>query len=104
MLIGSIIAGIIGFFLNTYYTGKKLGYTSWMQLKDVAPSYGLAFTIALSVYFLKYLPLSYWLILLIQIFVGMTVFFVVCNFTQMEEYKEVKGIIEPMVRKLFKRK
>lgn len=104
MLIGSIIAGIIGFFLNTYYTGKKLGYTSWMQLKDVAPSYGLAFTIALSVYFLKYLPLSNWLILLIQIFVGMTVFFVVCNLTQMEEYKEVKGIIVPMIRKLFKRK
>jgi len=104
MLIGSIIAGIIGFFLNTYYTGKKMGYTSWMQLKDVAPSYGLAFTIALSVYFLKYLPLSYWFILLIQIFVGMTVFFVVCNLTQMEEYKEVKGIMEPMVRKLFKRK
>lgn len=104
MLIGSIITGIISFFLNTYYTGKKMGYTSWMQLKDIAPSYGLAFTIALSVHFLKYLPLSYWFIILIQIFVGMTVFFVVCHLTHLEEYQEVKGIIVPMVRNLFKRK
>ena len=39
MLVGSIVIGIISFFLNSYYTGKKLGYSSWQQLKDVAPSY-----------------------------------------------------------------
>lgn len=104
MLIGSIIAGIISFFLNTYYTGKKLGYTSWMQLKDVAPSYGVAFTIALSVYFLKFLPLSYWLILPLQLVVGIIVFFLLCNFTKLEEYREIKEIVEPMLKKMFKHK
>ena len=46
MLIGSIITGIISFFLNSYYTGKKLGYSSWMQLKDIAPSFGIALLVA----------------------------------------------------------
>lgn len=92
MLIGSIIIGIVSFFLNTYYTGKKLGYTSWMQIKDIAPSYVVAFVIAVFVYFFKYLPFSYFIILPIQIVVGMVVFFVICEKTKMEEYMELKAV------------
>lgn len=103
MLIGSIVTGIIAFFLNTYYTGKTLNYSSWMQIKDIAPSYGVAFTIALSVYFLKYLPISYWTILPLQIILGVTVFFVVCNMTKLEEYKEIKEIVVPRFQQLFGR-
>ena len=80
-----------------------IGYSSWMQLKDVAPSYGLAFVIAISVYFLKYLPLSYWIILPMQIVVGVIVFFVVCRLTKMEEYNELKGLVTPMLHKIIKR-
>ena len=104
MLIGSIIAGVLSFFLNTYYTGKKLNYTSWMQIKDIAPSYGVAFTIALSVYFLKFLPFSYWLILPLQVIVGVAVFFILCNLIKLEEYEEIKGIVLPMLKKIYKRK
>lgn len=92
MLIGSIVTGIIAFFLNSYYTGKQLGYSSWMQLKDIAPSYGLAVIVALSVFFFKFLPLSNWIILPLQIVVGVIVFFLFCEKTKMEEYEEVKGI------------
>lgn len=93
MLIGTIFTGIVAFFLNSYYTGKKLDYSSWKQLKDVAPSYGIALIIASSVYFLKYIPLSYWIILPIQVIIGISVGFVICEKTQLEEYVEVKGII-----------
>lgn len=100
MLVGSIIVGFICVFLNTYYTGKKLGYTTWMQLKDIAPSYGLALLIAVSVYFLKFLPFSNWIILPLQIFVGVVVFFVVCESTKMEEYTEVKEIAMQYMSKI----
>lgn len=102
MLIGSILTGIIAFFLNSYYTGRKLGYSSWMQIKDIAPSYGVSFIVALSVYFLKYLPLSYWVILPLQIIVGCTVLFVLCRRIQMEEYIELKIIIKPYLKKYKK--
>lgn len=92
MLIGSIITGIISFFLNTYYTGKKLGYTSWDQIKDIAPSYSIAFVVALSVYFLKFLPLSNWIILPVQILIGSVVFFIICEKWRLPEYIEIKGI------------
>lgn len=94
MLIGSIITGVICFFLNSYYTGKELGYSSWKQLGDVLPSYGIATIISLSVYFLKFLPFSYWIILPIQLLVGVTVFFLVCKITDLPEYNDVKGIVK----------
>ena len=100
MLLGSVVSGIIAFFLNSYYTGKKLNYSSWKQLKDVAPFYGLGFLIALSVYFIKYLPLSYFIILPIQIVVGMTVFFVICEIKKVVEYVELKSIAQKFLLKL----
>ncbi len=100
MLVGTIITGIISFFLNSYYTGKKLGYSSWAQLKDIAPSYAIAFIIAVSVYFFKYLPLSNWIILPIQICVGIAVFFFVCEKSKLEEYEEVKEIFLKYLSKI----
>lgn len=103
MLAASIITGIISFFLNSYYTGKRLGYSSWKQLKDVAPSYGVAFAVALSVYFLKYLPLSHWVILPIQIIIGILVFLAICETTKLNEYTEIKNIAISAINKIHKR-
>lgn len=103
MLVGTIITGIISFFLNSYYTGKKLRYTSWMQLKDIAPSYGIAFIVAISIYFLKDLPISNWVILPLQIIIGTIILFVICEKARLEEYVEVKGIVLQYLLK-FKKK
>lgn len=100
MLIGVIITGIISFFLNSYYTGKNLGYSSWMQLKDIAPSYGIGLLIALFVYFFKFLPLSNWIILPIQICVGTLVFIIVNEITKLDEYIELKGITKKLLAKI----
>lgn len=102
MLYVNLITGLICYFLNSYFPGKLLGYTSWMQLKDISPSYGLATLIALSVYFLKYLPITNWVILPIQIVLGVSIFFLFCTKTKMPEYKEVFDMIKPYLNKLKK--
>ena len=99
MLIGSIVTGIISFFLNSYYTGKRLGYSSWMQLKDVAPSYGIAMLVAISVYFLKYIPLSYWIVLPLQIVIGIVVIVIVCLLLKPSEFIYLKDIVKEKIRK-----
>ena len=93
MIVGSVVTGFIGYLLNSFYSGRMLGYSSWMQLKDVAPSYGVAFAIAIPVYFLKYLPMSFWLILPLQVLMGVLIFFVICEKKQLPEYLEIKGIV-----------
>lgn len=100
MLYTNIIIGIISYFLNSYYTGKFLKYSSWMQLKDVAPSYGIATLVAVSIYFLKYLPISNWIILPIQLVLGFFILIAVCQQIRMREFIEIKGIIQSYLKKI----
>ena len=102
MLIASILIGFVSLYLNSWYTGKALGYTFWKQLRDIAPSFVIAFIIALSVYFLKYLPLSNWAILPMQVLLGALVFITACRKSGLEEYKEVTNMIKPVLNKIKK--
>jgi O-antigen/teichoic acid export membrane protein len=99
MLYTGILTNIIAYFLNSYYSGKFLGYSSWMQIKDIAPSYGLATLVGLSVFFLKYLPISYWIILPLQIIIGFAVLICVCQKIKQEEFVELKRMVEPILRR-----
>ncbi len=103
MLCVNLVTGVICYFLNSYFPGKLLGYSSWMQIKDVAPSYGIAALVALSVWFFRYLPISNWFILPIQIVVGVTVFFTLCKTTKIGEYEEVKTMVMPFVNRIKKK-
>lgn len=104
MLYVNIATGIIDYFLNSYYSGKLLGYSSWMQIKDVSSSYGVATIVALSVWLMKYLPFSNWIILPLQIVVGIIIFVSLCRIFDLEEYQETKNIVAPYIAKLNKRK
>lgn len=104
MLCVNLVTGMIAFFLNSYYSGKFLGYSSWMQLKDIAPSYGVATIIALPVWFLKYLPVSNWVILPLQVVVGLCVFIIICQKTKIQEYQEAQSMLQPLFCKLKKTK
>ncbi len=74
MLVASLFTGIVSFFLNSYYTGKKLQYSSWMQLKDVMPGFAVAFAAAVIV-------------------VGLLLLFVLNEKLKLPEYKEIKGVL-----------
>ena len=100
MLYVNLLTGILSYFLNSYYPGKLLGYSTWIQLKDIGPSYGVATVIAIFVWFIKYLPLSYWIILPLQILVGVVVLIVICIGLKMDEFEEVKKMVLPMVYKI----
>ena len=98
MLVVSIFTSIISLYLNTWYTSKTLKYTFWRQLEDIAPSYLTAFIIALSVYFLKYLPLPFYVILVIQIIVGFITGLVVSELLKLGEYMELKSILIKLIK------
>lgn len=99
MLYTNILTSIIAYFLNSYYSGRMIGYSSWMQIKDVAPSYGIAIVVFLSVYFLKYMPITDWVILPLQVVLGIIVFLLLSYVTKREEYIEIKNIISPQIKK-----
>lgn len=99
MLYTNILTSIIAYFLNSFYSGKMIGYSSWMQIKDVAPSYGIALMVFMSVYFLKLLPVTYWVVLPVQILLGIMVFLLISHVTKREEFTEIKNIVSPRIKK-----
>lgn len=100
MLYTNLVTGLIAFFLNSHYSGKLLGYSSWMQLKDVSSSYIIAVVMALSVYFWKFIPVSHWVILPIQLLVGTSVFFLICKTTNNQEFVELKNIVVRYIKNI----
>ena len=100
MLYANLVTSVIAFFLNSHYSGKFLGYNSWMQIKDITMSYSIASVIAIVVYFFKYLPMSNWLILPTQIIAGGILFFGLCRMLKPGEYGELKGMLLPLFKKI----
>ena len=97
MLLASILRGIISLYLNTWYTGKTLNYTFIKQIRDIAPSYFTALVIAVAVYFLKFLVLPCYVVLVLQIIVGIIVGLSISELLKFEEYIELKSIVIKMV-------
>lgn len=101
MLLGSVVASGFSLILNSYYSGNKFGYKWWMQLKDVMPSFTTALIMAIPVFLLTYLPISYYIILPIQIIVGFIVTIVLCEWMKQEEYLQLKRIVSDYVERFW---
>lgn len=99
MLISSIFISVLCFFINSYYTGELLNYSSWMQIKDVLPSYGVSFVMAVCVWPMKFLMDNYWIILPMQLTLGLVLFVGICKSFKMSEYTEIINIIKHNILK-----
>lgn len=104
MLIGSVVTSWLALFLNSYYSGKKFNYKWWMQLKDSMPSIITALIMAIPVYLLSYLPISYYIILPIQIIVGFVITIALCEWRKQDEYLQLKTIVKDYLSKLHPKK
>ena len=103
MVASSILTGIITFFLNSHYSGKMIGYSSIMQLKDISTSYLIAIVLAIAIHGLQYLPLSFYVVLPIQLTVISIFIFLMYKYSNMEEVKEVRGMLDVYLSRLNKR-
>lgn len=99
MLYTNIFVSIISFFLNSHYSGRYLHYSSWMQLKDITPSFFIALSVSLPVYFLKFLPISHWIILPVQIVVLFIGVLAVSQVVKTPEYLEVRELVISGIKK-----
>lgn len=99
MLYAGIVIGIVNYFMNSYYTGKYLNYSSLMQIRDIAPSIIISLAVTIPIYILNFIPLSSWLVLSLQIVVGLIIYVMINEFSENNEYKELKEIIVHILKK-----
>lgn len=103
LIVGFFTGGCIDFILNSYYSGKFLGYSTKDQLNDILPSLWVALLVAFPVFGLSFLPLNPFILLPIQILVGALIAFALLEWTKLEEYQELKQIAIPIANKVFRR-
>ena len=99
MLWCSVCVSIFDYYLNSYYSGKYLGYSMWSQIKDILPSLGIAVVMAACVWSLGLLNLHPVWTLLVQLCAGAAVAIGLCEAFRLPEYLEIKGIALGFLRK-----
>lgn len=102
MLAGSVITGIIAYYLNAYYSGPAIGYSIKEQIKDILPSFGIAMVMAAAVYAMSFIPVSPFILFPLQIIAGAFIAIVLCKKFELPEYLEIEEITKAGLSKIRK--
>jgi len=93
MIAGMIMNSMIAYFLNSYWSGRHIGYSSWQQIKDILPSFFLSIFMAGIVFLVGYvLPLSSLLKLIIQIITGAIIILLSSEILKFRDYFFIKNL------------
>lgn len=92
MLIGSFVESCICYCLNSRYSGLLVGYGTTMQIKDVFPSLMVALISASIVFSISFLSLPPYIILFLQIVIGLCLIVGISEITRLDAYLGVKSL------------
>lgn len=94
MLWASVIYYYIEFIFNSWYSEKYFNYGTWKQFKDVFPILLISCLISFGLWSISFMPMSNILILLLQVLIGILLYFICFEKFDLVEYKEIKAIIQ----------
>jgi len=100
LIVGLMVNTVIAYYLNSYWSGKFIGYSTYQQIKDILPSFCLALFVGFVVFMTGYfLNISYLLKLIVQVLLGMVLTFGISELIHLEDYRYLKDIVH---EKIFK--
>lgn len=105
MIVGMIVNSIIAYSINSYYSGRLIGYSTGEQIRDILPSFVLAVGIN-GVVFLLGLMLSIsnnWLMLGLQIIAAVTLLFFSGELFRLKDYLYLKAMAYEQWQKIRSR-
>lgn len=89
-----IVLSIIIYFLNSYWSGVLIGYNSWHQIQDIAPSFFLAASVGLLVYLIgNLIDVSNPLKLVIQVVLGAVLTVGIAELFHLDNYLYMKSVL-----------
>lgn len=100
MLWGSVCTSFIAFFLNSYYSADLIGYPTLRQIRDVLPTFLVSFMVAGCMWGLSFLPLSNYIILPLQLVVGLALAYFIYERIRLPEYLEIRSMVLSIFRKI----
>lgn len=101
MIFGMWINSLIGYYLNSYFSGRLINYPMKEQVIDILPGFLLALFMGISVFLSgKYLPADYFVKLIVQLILGILMVLWLGKVLKFQPYLEIKGIV---LTKIFKK-
>jgi teichuronic acid exporter len=102
LILGLFVSTVIAFYLNSYWSGKFIGYSTFQQVKDILPSFCLSLFVGITVFIAgRILNFSPLLVLFSQVGLGILLTFGISELLQLEDYKYIKEIV---LERAFKKK
>lgn len=94
MIIGMMTINLISYYLNSFWSGRFIGYSFLEQIKDILPSFLLALIMS-SIVFAEglFIPLPPLPLLIIQLITGALLIFGLCERFHFKDYLYIKEII-----------
>lgn len=103
MLWTSVAANFVCYLINAYFGGREISYTVGQQLFDILPFFVMAAVMAAVVYPISFLSFSPFLILPIQLVVGVVCYILISKIFKVEELGELIQIIRNYTSRLKKK-
>ncbi|WP_322933481.1 lipopolysaccharide biosynthesis protein [Bacteroides sp. CG01] len=99
MLWSSVFISFVAYLLNSYYSSGLISYSTLSQIKDILPSFLIAFCVSGCIWSVTLLDLSNWLLLLTQLLVATVLYFVILEKLCLEEYMELRQLTLSFLRR-----
>ncbi len=96
----AMLTTLISSFVNAFPNKKLLNYSYLEQIKDMMPALGLSVLMGVPVYLMNFLSINVFLLLVLQVVVGVTIYLVASIIFKVESFNFILGYI----KKIFKRK
>lgn len=98
MLLGSVVTSFIAFFLNSFYSANLIGYPTKRQIADIFPAFAVSFFVSMIMWGVSFIDISYYILLPIQIFIGLVLAFFIYERLHLSEYLEVKQMMLSLIK------
>ncbi|MEG1724009.1 MAG: lipopolysaccharide biosynthesis protein [Anaerovoracaceae bacterium] len=98
MLLVGVIISMIAYFFNSYYSGRLINYSTWSQIRDILPMFGVSLFVAICMWGLSFLDIPNMLILPLQCIVGIMLAIIIYKRIKLPEYFEIKEIVFSVIK------
>ena len=99
MLWGGVFVSFISFFLNSYYSADLIDYSTKNQISDIFPFLIISLIVSFCIWLISFTEWSYIIILIIQIIVGIGLYWFISEKLPIQEYQEVRQLVFSLFKK-----
>ncbi len=99
MLWGSVCTSVIAYLLNSHYSANLIKYSTKEQIKDILPTFLVSFVTAAVMWIISLLDISVYIMLPVQIMVGVFIALLIYEKVKPVEYVEVRKLSLGLIKR-----